>query len=128
MIVYLVLIGESLKTVNRSIFREKFIFRKFFSDKKRLYFRMLNRYTTASTESAAFIIGGVDLSPQFTGDPVKSLSIVAEFSKQAGEAVGSWKHRGNLLQARNSLQAITYMDQTLVFGGYLESEYQGLPM
>ena len=59
---------------------------------------------------------------------MKTLSIVAEFSKLAGEAEGSWKHRGNLLQARNFAQAITYMDRTLVFGGLLENEQQGSTM
>ena len=72
-------------------------------------------YEVVSTESAAFFLGGYGVKT--SGQPYEPLSDIAEFSKLTGELEGSWKHRGNLLQARISPRAITYMGQTLVVGG-----------
>ena len=74
-----------------------------------------------STESAAFFLGGFGVKT--SGQPPGPLSDIAEFSKLTGELEGSWKHRGNLLQARISPRAITYMGQTLIVGGTRDRMY-----
>ena len=79
-------------------------------------FSIISHYAVASTASAAFIIGGVDLS---TGN---DLSIIAEFSQLPSELAGSWKLRGNLQRARAGAKTVTYLGQTLVFSGGLTEQ------
>ena len=81
-------------------------------------FRQIFKYTTSSTDTAAFIIGGFILN--LAADAFLSSSIVAEFSQLPSETFGSWKHRGNTLRGRSSAQAIQLNDQTFVVGGYGE--------
>ena len=80
-----------------------------------------------STGEAAFIIGGYILN--FGGGDMVNSSIVAEFSQLRSENFGSWKHRGDLLRARSSAQAIQLADpydwrkiMSFVIGGHGEQD------
>ena len=67
----------------------------------------ISSYATASTNSAAYIIGGYDGST-----PV---STIAEFKNN------QWRDTGNLNEPKSGLSAIFYGGQYMIVGGYLES-------
>ena len=81
-------------------------------------FRLISYYATSSTDSAAYIIGGYAIN--MAGDAWFTSSVVAEFSQSPIESVGSWKHRGDTLRARQGARAIQINDQTVLIGGHRE--------
>ena len=81
-------------------------------------FSQIAYYTTASTDFAAYIIGGLQLH----GDQQTLSTTVAEFSQLASEPVGSWKYRGDTLRVRTNARAIQINDQTFVIGGQTEPD------
>ena len=62
-------------------------------------------YSTASTETAAYFIGGEDVGGQY-------LSTIAEFKDD------EWRRVGDLVKARSSPSAISIGDETVIMGGY----------
>jgi len=66
-------------------------------------------YSTASTESAAYFIGGEDVGGQY-------LSTIAEFKDD------EWRKIGDLVKARSSSSSISIGDETVILGGYAKGE------
>ena len=62
-------------------------------------------YSTASTETAAYFIGGEDVGGKY-------LSTIAEFKDD------EWRKVGELVKARSSPSAISIGDETVILGGY----------
>ena len=62
-------------------------------------------YSTASTETAAYFIGGEDVGGQY-------FSTIAEFKDD------EWRKIGDLAKARSSPSSITIGDETVILGGY----------
>ena len=67
-------------------------------------FSHIRYYSVASTEDAAYIIGGYDIGFDL-------LDIIAEFRNYR------WYQKGKLNFARNGHASITLNDQTMVLGG-----------
>ena len=67
----------------------------------------ISHYATASTNTAAYVIGGFDGS--------KQVSTIAEFTNN------QWKDTGNLNEPKNSPSTILYDGEYIVIGGYLGS-------
>ena len=65
--------------------------------------RKITRYAVASTDNAAFIIGGYDPS---------IIDIIAKFQDN------QWTRYGSLKAARHAPGTITSGDQTMIIGGY----------
>ena len=65
-------------------------------------------YATASTNIAAYIIGGYDGS--------KRVSTIAEFKNN------NWRNIGNLNEPKNSLSAIFHNGEYMIVGGYVDSD------
>ena len=63
-------------------------------------------YATASTDSAAYIIGG------FIG--YTSVTTIAEFKEN------KWRKVGDLAEGRSRHSSISFGGETLVFGGYFD--------
>ena len=66
----------------------------------------ISNYATASTNTAAYIIGGFGSKP---------VSTIAEFPN------GQWRDTGNLNEPKSSLSSIFYGGQYMVVGGYESS-------
>ena len=64
---------------------------------------MIFGYAVASTDNAAFIIGGYD---------TRYLDIIAKFQDN------QWTRYGSLKAVRNTHGMITSGDQTMIIGGY----------
>ena len=67
----------------------------------------ISNYATASTNTAAYIIGGYDGSEQ--------VSTVAEYKNN------QWRDTGTLNEPKSSPSAIVYDGEYMVLGGYLGS-------
>ena len=63
----------------------------------------ISHYATASTNIAAYIIGGYDGS--------KRVSTIAEFKNN------NWRNIGNLNEPKNSLSAIFHNGEYMIVGG-----------
>ena len=61
-------------------------------------------YATASTDSAAYIIGGID-------DRHNLVTTIAEFKEN------KWRKVGDLAEGRRDPSSISFGGETLVFGG-----------
>ena len=68
----------------------------------------ISGYATASTDSAAYIIGGID------GD-WNSVSTIAEYKNN------KWKKFGDLTKTRWSSSAIFFNGEYIIVGGYVLS-------
>ena len=67
----------------------------------------ISHYATASTNIAAYIIGGYDGS--------KQVSTIAEFKND------KWRNIGNLNEPRSSVSAIFHNGEYMIVGGYVVS-------
>ena len=70
----------------------------------------ISGYATASTDSAAYIIGGY--VEQFASR-LPRVSTIAEYKNN------SWQAIGNLNQPKESLSAISYRGEYIFVGGYV---------
>ena len=61
-------------------------------------------YSTASTETAAYFIGGEDIGEKY-------ISTIAEFKDD------EWRKIGDLAKARSSPSSISIGDETVILGG-----------
>ena len=68
----------------------------------------ITNYATASTDSAAYIIGGYLENRD-------SVTDIAEFKN------GKWRKIGNLNEPKRDLSAILYNGEYMLVGGYLKS-------
>ena len=76
-----------------------------FKRRKRTHLlRRISRYSVASTNQAAFFIGGYDGSSY--------LSVIAKYENNA------WSEYGNLKRRRTNHGSITYGTTTIVIGGH----------
>ena len=71
---------------------------------KNLWFRIFC-YSTASTESAAYFIGGEDVGGKY-------FSTIAEFKDD------EWSEIGDLVRARSSPSSIMIGGEVVILGGY----------
>ena len=72
-------------------------------------------YSTASTETAAYFIGGEDVGGHY-------FSTIAEFKDD------EWRKVGDLAKARSSPSSISIGDETVILGGYaLAGRYKLAP-
>ena len=67
----------------------------------------ISNYATASTDSAAYIIGG------WSGS--ESYSTIAEFKNN------QWRKIGELNEPKSSMNTILHNGEYMIVGGYLES-------
>ena len=69
-------------------------------------FSKISHYSVASTNEAAFVIGGYDGS--------LSLDVIAQFKDN------EWSLYGNLKKGRFIHGSVTYSDKTMVIGGFVD--------
>ena len=66
-------------------------------------------YATASTDSAAYIIGGID-------GGWDSVSTIAEYKNE------KWRYFGRLTKKRNYSSAIFFNGEYIIVGGFVEDD------
>ena len=77
----------------------------------------ITHYATASTDSAAYVIGGVTAQKRIRGVRTSGrVSIIAEYKNNRWQAIG------NLNQSKYWLSAIPYNGEHIVVGGYAGSD------
>ena len=69
----------------------------------------ISHYATASTDSAAYIIGGYDWNR------IESYSTIAEFKNN------QWRKIGELNEPKSSMNAILHNGEYMIVGGWADS-------